>query len=503
MRQVVWFWVVLLIVGFGIHITPAGAQVGTVMDFRLLQEKQEYPNRNGLVGNSVTDLIWFNGTLYAAGGRGISVTPDGGVNWQQWTTRDYGGQGGVSAMAIADDGTLWIATAYDTTIDGNNLQVGGGLRYLSPGSDRWVYIPQPVDARTDTAGGMRPTTTTIQNVTFDIAIQDSTIWIASFGGGIRRSTDYGKTWEVVTTDGLPFSALDYLNHRGFAVMVENGNIWVGTADGISKSTDGGHTWQRFTHTNQSQPISGNWVIALAYNPYDGSVWAATLRALGEDEVTAVSRTKNGGVTWEVFLAEELSDGSFPRNFAFYDSAVYVATENGVYKTVDDGQSWYRIADIHDPVSGERILKNIFYSVATAPATPPFHQLWVGASDGLAVTQDNGYTWTIFRSFVSTRERPDPPVYAYPNPFSPFRHEYVRFQFDVTEATDVQIDILNFAMEKVITLQSDQVAPQQGNFDRSLFWDGRDANGRMVDNGVYFFRARVGNRVSWGKIVIIN
>ena len=481
----------------------ARAQSNAVWDFRLNEATQGNPDRNGLVGNSITDLVWHNGVLYAAGGRGLSATANSGESWMNWTPKEYGGQGGISALTVAADGTVWIATAYDTTIDGNSLQVGGGLRYLSPGSEEWVFIPQPLDARDDTAGGMRPTTTAIQNVTFDIAVEDSTVWIASFGGGVRRSRDYGKTWEVVTTDGLPFSALDYLNHRGFSVMIENGNIWVGTADGISKSEDGGQTWQRFTHQNQSQPISGNWVIALAYNPYDGSVWAATLRALGEDEVTAVSRTKNGGATWDVFLTEELSDGSFPRNFAFYDSAVYVATENGVYKSVDDGQTWYRIANIRDDVSGERILKNIFYSVATAPFTPPYHELWVGASDGLAMTRNNGYTWTIFRSFVSTRQRPDPPVYAYPNPFSPFRHEYVRFQFDVTEATEVQIDILNFAMEKVITLHSQEGAPTANNFDRSLFWDGRDANGRMVDNGVYFFRARVGERVSWGKIVIIN
>ncbi len=501
MRQLSWnHWLgIWLLIGMSNIL----AQGQAVWDFRLQETTQEAPDRNGLVGNSVTDLVWFNGTLYAAGGRGISATANSGQSWQHWTTREYGGRGGVSALTVAADGTVWIATAYDTTIDGNNLQVGGGLRYLSPGSEEWVFIPQPVDARDDTAGGMRPTTTTIQNVTFDIAVEDSTVWIASFGGGIRRSRDYGKTWEVVTTDGLPFSALDYLNHRGFAVMVENGNIWVGTADGISKSTDGGQTWERYTHQNQSQPISGNWVIALAHNPYDGSVWAATLRALGDDEVTAISRTKNGGATWDVFLVDELSDGSFPRNFAFYDSAVYVATENGVYKTIDDGATWYRIADISDAVTGERIVKNVFYSVATAPAAAPFHQLWVGSSDGLAMTENNGYTWTIFRSFVSTRQRTEPPVYAYPNPFSPFRHEVVRFQFDVETATEVQIDILNFAMERVITLRSEEPAPTTNNWDRSLFWDGRDASGRMVDNGVYFFRARVGNRVSWGKIVIIN
>ncbi len=471
----------------------------SILQYRL----GEAPDRRGIIGNAITDLLYRHGRLLVGTGYGLSMTTDLGRSWVSWGPSEYGGRGGVSAMAVADDATLWIATAYDSTINGTDLQVGGGLRYLPPGSTEWVYIPQPVDARDDTVGGKSPTTTRVQNVTFDIAILDTQVWIASFGGGIRRSLDGGQTWEVITTDGKPFGALQNLNHRGFSVMVENGNIWVGTADGISKSADGGKTWMRFTHQNQGQPISGNWVIALAYNPYDRSVWAATLRAEDPEEFNAISRTRNGGLTWEVYLAEELADGSFPRYIAFFDSAVYVATENGLYKTIDDGNTWYQLPPIRDAVTGEAVLTDVFYSVATAPARAPFHYLWVGSSDGLAMTGDNGYTWTVFRRFVSTRERTDPPVYAYPNPFSPLRHEFVRFQFDIAGATTVTIEIFNFAMEKVITLTESLAAPEAGSDDRSMHWDGRDSNRRMVDNGVYFFRARVGDRVSWGKIVIIN
>ena len=487
----------------GVVILTLGMVISVAAQQILRYQLQGAPDRKGIIGNAITDLLHHRGRLLVGTGYGLSMTEDNGESWISWGPREYGGKGGVSAMAVAEDGTIWIATAYDSTIDGSDLQVGGGLRYLPPGGDRWIFVPQPVDARDDTAGGKQPTTTRVQNVTFDIAILDTQIWIASFGGGIRRSLDGGKTWEVITTDGKPFGALQYLNHRGFSVMAANGSIWVGTAEGISKSTNGGKTWVRFTHQNQGQPISGNWVIALAHNPYDNSVWAATLRAEDPDEFNAISRTRNGGLTWEVYLAEELADGSFPRYIAFYDSVVYVATENGVYKSIDDGQTWYKLPPIVDSVTGEAILTNTYYSVATSPAPPPFHYLWVGSSDGLAMTRDNGFTWTVFRSVVSTRERTDPPVYAYPNPFSPLRHEFVRFQFAITTASTVTIEIYNFAMEKVVTLQALLPAPQEGAFDRSIRWDGRDGNRRMVDNGVYFFRARVGDQVSWGKIVIIN
>jgi flagellar hook assembly protein FlgD len=80
---------------------------------------------------------------------------------------------------------------------------------------------------------------------------------------------------------------------------------------------------------------------------------------------------------------------------------------------------------------------------------------------------------------------------------------VRFQYDITRAGEVKIDIYNFAMEKVTSIRTYETAPGADTYDRSATWDGRDNNGRMVDNGVYFFRANVIGKVSWGKIVVIN
>jgi photosystem II stability/assembly factor-like uncharacterized protein len=355
-------------------------------------------------------------------------------------------------------------------------------------------------------GGMRPTTTHVQNVTYDIAILDTQIWITSFGGGVRRSLDMGQTWEVITTDGQPFSALDYLNHRGFSAITDtSGNIWIGTAAGISKSTDGGNRWERYFVRNQipeSGGITGNWIIGMAHNPWNNSVWAVNLTTGGE-EYNSVSRTLDGGRTWKNTLVSELSDGTFARNIDFYDSAIYVATEKGVYKSVDDGNTWYLFPAIEDEFTGERLQTNVFYSVATGPSSGISHRLWLGSADGLARTDNNGFSWTVFRSFISTRQRPDPPVYAYPNPFSPERGTEIRFQYDLTRAGEVKIDIFNFAMEKVISIREIQGNISANNYDRSTSWDGRDNNGRMVDNGVYFFRAEFEGKVNWGKIVVIN
>jgi len=470
-----------------------------------MQEKD--PERGGLVGNGITDLTWSGSFLYAGTGFGLSITGDEGSVWENVTPAQYGGKGGISALTIGPDGTVWIATGYDTLVqEDQSLSAGGGLRYRSPGSSEWIFISQPIDAVTDTMGGMRPTTTHVQNITFDIAILDTQIWISSFGGGVRRSLDKGLTWEVVTTDGFPFSALDYLNHRGFSALAENGNIWIGTAGGISKSSDGGQTWDRYYVGANQIPvaggISGNWVIAMAHNPWDNSIWAVTLTTGGE-EFNSISRTLDGGRTWQNLMVEELQDGTFARNIAFYDSAIYVATEKGLFKSIDQGVNWYRFPLMEDRINGERILTDKFYAVAASPSAGVSHRIWAGSADGLASSDDNGYSWTVFRSFVSTRQRTDPGVYAYPNPFSPERGTQIRFQYDISRAGEIKIDIYNFAMEQVITIREYESDPAQNTLDRSANWDGRDNNGRMVDNGVYFFRAEVEGEITWGKIVVIN
>jgi hypothetical protein len=472
------------------------------------QIEDQYPNRAGIVGNGITDLLLLDSTLYVGTGYGLSITRNGGNSWKNYTSNDYHAKGGLSAMAVAYDGTIWIATGYDTTVqEGESLAAGGGLSYLSPSGSEWVYIPQPRDAKEDTTGGKKPTTTHIQNITYDIAVLDTQIWIVSWGGGIRRSLDNGINWEVITTDGKPFSSLDYLNHRGFSALAENGNIWIGTADGISKSSDAGQTWDRFIVRNQDpEPggLSGSWVIDMDYNVWDQSVWAITL-STGGNEFNSIARTVNGGKSWQNFLTEELSDGTFARDLAFSRNSIYVATEKGVFKSADEGISWYLFPSISDAVSGESLLTNKFYSVASKPVSmdSSFDQLWAGSADGLAITENNGYNWIIFRSFISTRERTDPPVYAYPNPFSPARGNFIRFQYDVKGAGQIKIDIYNFAMEKVFSILKDEQPVSENSFDRSASWDGRDGNGRMVDNGIYFFRAELTGKISWGKIVVIN
>ena len=279
------------------------------------------------------------------------------------------------------------------------------------------------------------------------------------------------------------------------MLNENGNLWYGSADGISKSTDNGQTWERFKSEGNFS-ISGNFVVALGYQEATNTVWAATIEAVDTSEVRAVSKTTNGGATWDTTLV-----GVFAHNFGFDGSTVFVAADEGMFVSEDNGESWFKFPEIQDSQTGEEILTEEFFSAASQSINPDT-RWWFGSANGLATTTDRGNNWQVIRSFVSTRDRKDPKVYAYPSPFSPSRTGYTRFQYDIKNDTQVEIKIYNFAMEHVVTIRE-----TENNFDagadRSAKWDGKDKDGKTVATGVYFFRAKVGSKVSWGKVVVIN
>lgn len=454
-----------------------------------------------LLGNAMVDMITREYILFAGSGYGLNRTYDGGSTWTTFTSREFGGKNGVTALVFMDDSTLWMSTAFDTTIgDDNNLDAGGGLSYTPDLGKTWFHIPQPVDSRDETE--YSPTTTIVQNVTFDIAVLDSTVWISSWGGGLRKSSDMGQNWKVVTTDGIPFDVSGknqgWRNHVAFSVLAENENLWVGTADGISKSDDGGETWRRFTHQNQQLSISGNFVVALAYQSYTNTIWAATIEAdTDTSEFRAISKSENGGESWETML-----EGTFTHNFAFDDSIVYAASDLGMYVSNDGGKNWYILPEIHDYITGEEI-RGIEYFSAAVTNEGAIDRFWAGNENGLGSTIDNGNTWRVHRSFKSTQGDDTPNAYAYPSPFSPARHGFIRFQYDITRDGEVVVDIYDFAIDHVATIREYESYPIDDKNDRSAKWDGKNDNGMTVATGVYFFRINVEGKITWGKLVVIN
>jgi hypothetical protein len=475
------------------------------------------------LSNSITDIITIGDTIWLGTSRGVSLSTDGGQNWTNfYGTPDFGTDN-VSAIGY-HYGVFWCATAKSTEVTGGqNLPEGTGLKYTSNLGVNWTSIPQPLDLQSDTVEQYGnniiralPVTVAIQNLAYDIEFTPGTIWVALFAGGLRKSTDNGQTWKrvILPPDNLdsitPTDTLNFclspvagsfcgegnLNHRVFSIITANDStIYVGTANGINKSTDGGVSWVKFNAQNQNQPISGNFITALGYNRINNTVWASTWRAEDQAEFYGVSSSNDGGSTWKTFLRDER-----PHNFGFKGTDVMVPTDNGVFRTSDNGSSWILPNSIIDSETKATLRTNIFYSVSSYQ-----NKIWLGSDDGLVKLDEtpgkmwNG-DWKIY--FASQPLASQTETYCYPNPFSPRLGE-LKIKFSTGgKDENVTIRIFDFGFNYVRTVL--QNAPRNRDLESPPeFWDGKDDNGNYVPNGVYFYRIEVGdNDPIFGKILVV-
>ncbi len=193
-----------------------------------------------------------------------------------------------------------------------------------------------------------------------------TIYIASAGGGVWKTTDAGSHWTPLT-DNQPTLVMGSI-----ALDPSDPNvIYAGTgeADGISvnflsnyspttfygrgvlKSTDGGQTWALLGNDVFDRRSIGKVVV----DPNDANTAYVAVSQPGFNGLTGnqgIWKTTDGGQTWtNTTLASGVSD-----NLAFTDLVMdpsndqhlYAAVgdhaggvNNGLYETTDGGQTWVR------------------------------------------------------------------------------------------------------------------------------------------------------------------
>lgn len=489
--------------------------------------------------NAINDILVRQDSVWFGTGSGLSLTVNGGISWINSSNTSSFGNTGISAFAINSD-IIWVAIGYDSTINGSSLPTGGGLHYSRDGGLNWFYVPQPKEKEKSTIDTLSygdnkiralDVTAIPQNITYDVALTKNTVWIASWAGGLRKSTDLGNSWtriilppdnldsikpsdslnfafalspvlKIFTLNGKTDTLAENDNHKVFSVYAsDDSTIWVGTAGGINKSIDGGISWRKFSHQNQANAISGNFVVALKEQRWNNRriMWAATVNAVDPDETKGVSYTEDGGETWKTTLL-----GEWAHNITVNDlgNVVYVATDNGLFRSSDLGNTWIRSGSIYDPTNLQRFASSECYSVGVKGDT-----VWFGGPEGIAYTIDSpfqqfGSIWHVFRTAEQVGN--DKRTYSYPNPFAPNR-EAVRLHYSVSTGLsgmqEVSIRIFNYAMLPVRTLI--QKASRLDGREYDEVWNGKDDNYSIVTNGVYFYRVEIGNQSPiWGKIMVL-
>jgi len=287
------------------------------------------------------------------------------------------------------------------------------------------------------------------------------------------------------------------NYLAFAVYAQTDDtIWVGTAGGINRSTDGGSSWTKFRQDNQVEGILSDWVISIDGQPlsWGTRIWTTNWPAEGTDQQYGVSSSDDGGRTWKNHLIGVKAYG-----FAFKDTIAYVATDDGLFRTPDGGRSWTRTGTIIDQTTLERITENQFYDVGVIGDT-----IFCGSSEGLLRTEDSpahpfGERWDILRATAPVQSASV--SYAYPNPFSP-KSESIRIHYAVPAGgASVTVEVFDFGMNRIRTVIKD--APRTGGHEQDEIWDGSDQNGQRLMNGVYFYRVSInGQEPMWGKIMVL-
>ena len=272
-----------------------------------------------IISNFISDIIVINhpsgDTIWFGTGKGISRTLNNGLSFENFYGTSPFGEDDVSGLAVYKN---WVvaATAYSQDIDGEFVPTGTGIKVSSDYGATWSAYPQPKEPLDSASGtfisygnNLIPALAIVvdeQNLSYDVLItrknfvSDSiVIWIASWAGGIRRSVDYGATFQRVVTppDNLDsiypggtysfrYDPLINGNHKGFSLTATNDStIFAGTSAGINKSTDWGVSWKkyRFGNTGSGSGISGNFVVGMDVQRYGGNeiLWAATNPGEGE------------------------------------------------------------------------------------------------------------------------------------------------------------------------------------------------------------------------------
>jgi photosystem II stability/assembly factor-like uncharacterized protein len=206
---------------------------------------------------------------------------------------------------------------------------------------------------------------------------------------VYRSMDGGETWELAGEDIPSAGVGTFIFPSPMPDMV-----FLGVGDlpftpgvrGIYKSTDGGATWQKVLEGG-----NGVWVAFSADFASDGTAFAA----LDEYRISlGVWKTEDWGETWvkkSDGLAYGLTGGGhkwvmvspqYPQ-----DQTAFTTDATGFYKTIDGGESWFRLPDR----AGDITLSPNYAVDQTILATSPV---------SLRLSQDGGESWQLLGEYDS-------------------------------------------------------------------------------------------------------
>lgn len=329
--------------------------------------------------------------VYCGHDGGINRSDDGGSTW---LTRNAGGlqtalfynldlrpdaTASASAGALQDNG-LKINTAGLTWnpgrgADGWDIVYGGTTANRLLASTNSGAAPQTRVFRSDDDGGTWTDITPFPNTGTESGFYLSNLaadpnsaatFYAASNANLWQTRDAGATWRSLTPipAGFITATVAVAPTDGNSVVVANGSQ-------VLVSTDALAVTPTFTDIATGRNLPGRPVLRAAFDPNDATVIYAVLGGFaGGGPAGHVFRTTVTAATWTDISPDlDVPFGALALDGADTPTTIYVGTDLGVLRSVDRGQTWTVLDDLHFPRApvtdlvigrGSRILRAATY-----------------------------------------------------------------------------------------------------------------------------------------------
>ncbi len=276
---------------------------------------------------------------------GVWKTTNSGLSWKPLFNHEPVASIGAIAVAPSDPNVVYVGTGEADSR--GDVTFGDGVYKSTDGGKSWTNV------------GLKATRHIAKivvdpkdpNVVMVSAL--GRIYGASKERGIFRSTDGGRTWSKTLYVNDRTGGIDLSMDPSDPSVVYAG-MWTirrtpwhfssgGKGDGLFKSTDEGKTWTRLQGHGLPSGVLGKIGVAVAGGNSHGQV----VYALIEARDGGLYRSDNGGVDWKRISADQRIRARawyFTNVFADpVDANTLYATNTGFFKSTDGGRTWHSVA----------------------------------------------------------------------------------------------------------------------------------------------------------------
>ena len=224
--------------------------------------------------------------------------------------------------------------------------------------------------------------------------------MSSYGDGVYKSYDGGKTWEHMGLEKTQQISRIVIHPKNpnIVLVAGQGAIHGATQDrGIYKSVDGGKTWKKVLYINENTGCA-----ELSMDMHNPMVLYAAMwhnlrlpwKVISGGPGSGLYKSTDGGETWKEMtkgLPKEMGKMSIAVSRANSDK-VYALIESdwekdlgGLYVSDDAGGSWSQVSDDH------RLIQRSWYYIEMFPDSQDEHTVYVMCASALR-SIDGGKTW---------------------------------------------------------------------------------------------------------------